>query len=56
MERYNFKSIESKWQKFWEKINPSRHQTIKLNKNFIVWKCFLIHRVKYTWGMLETTL
>ena len=56
MERYNFKSVESKWQKFWDENKSFKTSMIKLKKNFIVWKCFLIHRVKYTWGMLETTL
>ena len=31
MERYNFKVVEKKWQKFWEKTNA-----FKTKKNFIV--------------------
>ena len=51
MERYNFKSVESKWQKFWDENKSFKTSNDKTKKNFIVWKCFLIHRVKYTWDM-----
>ena len=35
MERYNFKSIEDKWQKFWEKNKSFKTQIDKNKKKFI---------------------
>ena len=40
MERYNFKTIEEKWQKFWEK---EKTFSTKIDKN----------KKKFIWGMLE---
>jgi len=36
MERYNFKVVEKKWQKLWEKTNTFKTKKIKTKKNFIV--------------------
>ena len=36
MERYNFKTIENKWQKIWDKNKSFKQKLIKLNQNFIV--------------------
>ena len=35
MDRYNFKIVEDKWQKIWDK-NKSFKSTINSKKNFIV--------------------
>ena len=48
-ERYNFKTIEKKWQDYWVENKSFEAKTIKDKKNFIVWRCFLIHLVKFTW-------
>ena len=34
MDRYNFKTIEQKWQKFWEKNKTYKTKTDKNKKNF----------------------
>ena len=36
MERYNFKTIENKWQKFWEKNKSFQTKIDQIKKNFIV--------------------
>ena len=36
MDRYNFKNIEEKWQKYWEKNNFFVTKTDPNKKNFIV--------------------
>ena len=54
MERYNFKIVEEKWQKFWHKHNFFKTDLDKNKKNFIVLKCFHIHLEKFIWAMLET--
>ena len=36
MNRYNFKTIENKWQKFWEQNKSFQTKTDKNKKNFIV--------------------
>ena len=36
MERYNFKVIEKKWQKFWEENNYFSSKVDKTKKNFTV--------------------
>ena len=46
MERINFQEIEKKWQTKFESKNFIR---IKIQKNFIVLKCSLIHQEKYIW-------
>ena len=49
MERYNFKEIDSKWQKIWDekKIYNSEINTSK--KNSIVLKCFPTLLEKSIW-------
>ena len=54
--RYNFKEIENKWQKIWEDKKIFSTKIDKKKKNFIVWKCFLIHQEKFIWDMLEIIL
>jgi leucyl-tRNA synthetase len=51
VDRYNFKTVEEKWQKLWEEEKTFSTKVEKIKKNFIVWKCFLIHQVKFTWVM-----
>ena len=53
MERYNFKKIENKWQKFWEKNKSFKSEIDKKKKNSTVLKCFRTHLEKYIWDMLE---
>ena len=36
MERYNFKTIENKWQKFWDKNKSFQTKIDRTKKNFIV--------------------
>ena len=36
MERYNFKTVEEKWQKFWEKNKFFQTKIDRINQNFIV--------------------
>ena len=48
MERYNFKQIEDRWQKHWEKSKAFKSK-INLNKKILLLKCFHTHQVKYTW-------
>ena len=48
MERINFQAIEKKWQTKFKKKN---YIQIKIQKNFTVLKCFLIHQVKFIWDM-----
>ena len=36
MERYNFKVVEKKWQKLWDKTNAFKTKKNKNKKNFIV--------------------
>ena len=40
MERYNFKLIESKWQKFWAEINHSKLKLDKSKKKFYCLEMF----------------
>ena len=49
MDRYNFKSVEEKWQKFWDKNKSFQTVINKAKKNFIVLKCFHIRLVKSIW-------
>ena len=53
MERYNFKIVEEKWQKIWEKEKTFSTKVDKIKKNFIALKCFLIPLEKSTWDMFE---
>ena len=53
MERYNFKTVDSKWQNFWEKHNFFSTKLDRTKKNFIVLKCFRIHQEKFIWDMFE---
>ena len=50
-QRYNFKSIEKKWQDFWIKNNVFKAKINKKKKNFIVLRCFPTHLAKYIWVM-----
>ena len=34
-----------------KKILQIKIYTVKMLKSFIVWRCFLIHQVKFIWGM-----
>ena len=56
MERYNIKNVEKKWQDIWS--TQKKHAAVldKKKKNFIAWKCFRIHREKFTWDMYEIIL
>ena len=51
MERYNFKTVEQKWQKKWEDEKIFKAKVDLKKKNFIVWKCFLIRLEKFIWVM-----
>ena len=55
MSRYNFKSVEEKWQLYWEKNKSFQVKVNTSKKNSIVLKCFLIPLEKFTWVMLEIT-
>ena len=56
MNRYNFKDIEQKWQKIWEKNKTFKAEVDKSKKNSTVLKCFHILQEKFTWVMLEIIL
>ena len=53
MERYNIKNVEKKWQDVWSSKKTDAATLDKKKKNFIAWRCFLIHQEKFTWGMYE---
>ena len=40
MERYNFKSVESKWQKFWDKNKSFKTTNDKTKKKFYCLEMF----------------
>ena len=42
MNRYNFKNVEAKWQKFWEENKTFKSTINKDKKSFTVLKCFHI--------------
>ena len=48
MNKINVEEIDKKWQTFWSKKKINLKNTDK-KKNFIVLKCFLIHREKFIW-------
>ena len=39
-ERYDFKSIEAKWQKIWEKKNPNQVPNVPLGQKYYVLEMF----------------
>ena len=49
--RYNFKSIEFKWQNCWLKNNNFISKKDYNKQKFIVLKCFLIHQEESIWAM-----
>ena len=51
MDRYNFNTIEKKWQKFWDENQTYKTSIDKKKKNFMSQKCFLTRLEKYTWDM-----
>ena len=51
MSRYNFNTIEKKWQEKWNKNSEFKSILDKKKKNFIVQKCFLIHQEEFIWAM-----
>tara|TARA_Y100000748_G_C15407160_1_gene453910 strand:- start:394 stop:549 length:156 start_codon:yes stop_codon:yes gene_type:complete len=51
VERYNFKTVEEKWQNFWDKNKSFKTELDKKKKNFIALKCFHTHQAKYIWVM-----
>ena len=53
MKRYNFKTVEQKWQNFWSD-NKSYEAKINKNKKFYCLEMFPIHQEKFTWDTLET--
>ena len=55
-DRYNFKVVEEKWQKYWETNKSFKAEILDNKKNFTVLKCFLIHLEKFIWVMLEIIL
>ena len=57
MERYNFKSVESKWQNFWENNNTFKTEVDKNKKILLlrnvsipIWKNHMGHVRNYTIG------
>ena len=52
MERYNFKIIENKWQKFWEDNKSFKAERNKANK-FYCLEMFPTHLEKFIWDTLE---
>ena len=54
MSRYNFKSVETKWQSFWEKNKSFKVKTDpSKKKNSIALKCFRIHLEEFIWDTSE---
>jgi leucyl-tRNA synthetase len=51
MERYNFKTVEKKWQNFWDNNKTFVAHVDKNKKKFYCQKCFLTPQVKYIWVM-----
>ena len=56
MERYNFKLIENKWQKYWADNNFFKSEVIKDKKKFYCLEMFPYPSGKFTWDMLEIIL
>ena len=51
MERYNFKSVESKWQKFWDENKSFKTLNDKTKKKFYCLEMFPYPSGKYIWDM-----
>ena len=51
MSRYNFKTIEQKWQDFWEKNNSFKSELNKDKKKYYCLEMFPYPSVKYIWDM-----
>ena len=51
MERYNFKSIENKWQKIWEKNKSFSSKINKNKKKFYCLEMFPYPSGKFIWDM-----
>ena len=49
VDRYNFKTVEEKWQNYWHKNKSFKTDLDKNKKNFTALKCFLIPLVKFIW-------
>ena len=51
MNRYNFNTIEAKWQKYWEDNNTFQCKTDKTKKKFYCLEMFPYPSGKFTWAM-----
>jgi Leucyl-tRNA synthetase len=48
-EKYNPQTIESRWQKYWEREKIFNVDDDYTKENITFWKCFPTHREKFTW-------
>ena len=55
MERYNFKIIEDKWQKYWDEKKEFKTTVDKNKKKFYCLEMFPYPSGKFIWVMLEIT-
>ena len=55
MSKYDFKSIEVKWQNYWEENQSFKAERDSSKKNITYWKCFPTRREESTWVMFEIT-
>ena len=53
MERYNFKSVEEKWQKYWDENKSFSVKADKNKKKFYCLEMFPYPLEKSIWGMSE---
>jgi leucyl-tRNA synthetase len=56
VERYNFKEIETKWQKIWDKEKKFSTKIDKNKKKFYCLEMFPYPSGKFIWDMLEIIL
>lgn len=53
-ERYDFASIENKWQTKWAEEKTYKDTEDETKPKYYCLKCFRIHRVIYIWDMCGT--